>query len=74
MLLFFEATLHTTLPWTNRRHARRSLLYRYSPPYLQYQVARGGTVVLARNDSSDTMTARLRCESLRNGSQWQCRI
>ena len=37
MILFLEATLHTTLPWTNRKNARRSLMYRYSPPYLQYQ-------------------------------------
>ena len=36
LILFLEAVLHTTLPWTNCRHARRSLMYRYSPPYLQY--------------------------------------
>ena len=36
MLIFLEATYHTTLPWTNKEHARRSLLYRYSPKYLHY--------------------------------------
>jgi hypothetical protein len=36
MLIFLEATFHTTLPWTNHDHARRSLLYRYSPKYLHY--------------------------------------
>ena len=36
MLIFLEATLHTTLPWFNRDRPRRSLLYRYSPPFLHY--------------------------------------
>ena len=36
MLIFLEATFHCTLPWTNHDHARRSLLYRYSPKYLHY--------------------------------------
>jgi hypothetical protein len=35
LVLFLEAVLHTTLSWTNRRHERRLLMYRYSPPYLQ---------------------------------------
>ena len=36
LLLFLEATLHCTLPWRNAAHARRSLLYRYSPKYLHF--------------------------------------
>jgi hypothetical protein len=36
MLIFLEATLHTTMPWKNWDHPRRSLLYRYSPKYLNF--------------------------------------
>ena len=39
MVIFNEATLHGTLPWT-AEHERRSLLYRYSPKYLHFA---GGT-------------------------------
>ncbi|NKB69686.1 MAG: hypothetical protein GKR89_21665 [Candidatus Latescibacteria bacterium] len=39
MVIFNEATLHGTLPWT-AKHERRSLLYRYSPKYLHFA---GGT-------------------------------
>jgi hypothetical protein len=39
MVIFNEATLHGTLPWT-ADHERRSLLYRYSPKYLHFA---GGT-------------------------------
>ncbi len=39
MVIFNEATLHGTLPWT-AEHERRSLLYRYSPKYLHFS---GGT-------------------------------
>jgi len=39
MVIFNEATLHGTLPWT-AENARRSLLYRYSPKYLHFA---GGT-------------------------------
>ena len=35
MIIFNEATLHGTLPWT-AAHERRSLLYRYSPKYLHF--------------------------------------
>jgi ectoine hydroxylase-related dioxygenase (phytanoyl-CoA dioxygenase family) len=35
MVIFNEATIHGTLPWT-AGHPRRSLLYRYSPWYLHY--------------------------------------
>ena len=35
MVIFNEATLHGTLPWT-AKHERRSLLYRYSPKYLHF--------------------------------------
>lgn len=35
MVIFNEATLHGTLPWT-AAHERRSLLYRYSPKYLHF--------------------------------------
>lgn len=43
MLIFLEATFHTTLPWTNHDHSRRSLLYRYSPKYLHYSAELYGT-------------------------------
>lgn len=36
MIIFNEATIHGTLPWTNRERKRRSLLVRYSPKYLHY--------------------------------------
>jgi hypothetical protein len=36
MIIFNEATIHGTLPWTNRERERRSLLVRYSPKYLHY--------------------------------------
>jgi hypothetical protein len=36
LLIFLEATYHTTLPWTCRDHPRRSLLYRYSAASLHY--------------------------------------
>ena len=39
MVIFNEATIHGTLPWT-AEHERRSLLYRYSPKYLHFA---GGT-------------------------------
>lgn len=39
MIIFNEATLHGTIPWT-AEHERRSLLYRYSPKYLHFA---GGT-------------------------------
>lgn len=39
MVIFNEATLHGTLPWT-AEHDRRSLLYRFSPKYLHFA---GGT-------------------------------
>lgn len=39
LVIFNEATLHGTLPWT-AEHERRSLLYRYSPKYLHFA---GGT-------------------------------
>jgi len=35
MVIFNEATIHGTLPWT-AEHERRSLLYRYSPKYLHF--------------------------------------
>ncbi|MCX6046426.1 MAG: phytanoyl-CoA dioxygenase family protein [Chloroflexi bacterium] len=35
MVIFNEATIHGTLPWT-AKHERRSLLYRYSPKYLHF--------------------------------------
>jgi ectoine hydroxylase-related dioxygenase (phytanoyl-CoA dioxygenase family) len=35
MVIFNEATIHGTLPWT-ASHERRSLLYRYSPKYLHF--------------------------------------
>jgi len=35
MVIFNEATIHGTLPWT-AAHERRSLLYRYSPKYLHF--------------------------------------
>lgn len=35
MVIFNEATIHGTLPWT-AQHERRSLLYRYSPKYLHF--------------------------------------
>lgn len=35
MIIFNEATIHGSLPWT-ARHERRSLLYRYSPKYLHF--------------------------------------
>ena len=36
MIIFNEATIHGTLPWTSRERERRSLLVRYSPKYLHY--------------------------------------
>lgn len=36
MIIFNEATIHGTLPWTNHERERRSLLVRYSPKYLHY--------------------------------------
>jgi hypothetical protein len=35
LLIFNEATTHGTLPWT-ADHERRSLMYRYSPKYLNF--------------------------------------
>jgi len=35
MVIFNEATLHGTLPWT-ADHPRKSLLIRYSPKYLHF--------------------------------------
>ena len=35
LIIFNEATIHGTLPWT-AQHERRSLLYRYSPKYLHF--------------------------------------
>lgn len=35
VIIFNEATVHGTLPWT-ADHERRSVLYRYSPRYLHY--------------------------------------
>jgi hypothetical protein len=35
LVIFNEATLHGTLPWT-AKHERRSLLIRYSPKYLHF--------------------------------------
>lgn len=35
LVIFNEATIHGTLPWT-AAHQRRSLLYRYSPKYLHF--------------------------------------
>lgn len=35
LVIFNEATIHGTLPWT-ASHQRRSLLYRYSPKYLHF--------------------------------------
>ena len=40
LLIFTEATLHCTLPWTNPHHETRRLLYRYSPKYIHMD---GGT-------------------------------
>lgn len=34
LLIFNEACLHCTLPWSNPGTERRSLLYRYTPRYL----------------------------------------
>lgn len=35
LLIFNEATIHGTLPWT-AKHQRRAALYRYSPRYLHF--------------------------------------
>ena len=35
LVIFPEATLHGTLPWKGKQE-RRSLLYRYSPKYLNF--------------------------------------
>lgn len=40
LVIFTEATLHCTLPWTNLNHETRRLLYRYSPKYIHMD---GGT-------------------------------
>lgn len=40
LILFSEATIHGTLPWTNPKTERRSLMYRYMPKYLHFA---GGT-------------------------------
>ena len=36
LVIFNEATIHGTLPWTAKTHERRSLLIRYSPKYLHF--------------------------------------
>ena len=40
LVIFNEATLHGTLPWRNRQHETRRLLYRYCPEHVNFH---GGT-------------------------------
>jgi len=52
LVIFNEATLHGTLPWT-ADHDRRSLLYRYSPKYLHFA---GGTYQTSQPDWVSELT------------------
>ncbi len=52
LVIFNEATLHGTLPWT-ADHERRSLLYRYSPKYLHYA---GGSYETSQPDWVSELT------------------
>jgi hypothetical protein len=52
LVIFNEATLHGTLPWT-ADHDRRSLLYRYCPKYLHFA---GGTYETSQPDWVSDLT------------------
>ena len=52
LVIFNEATLHGTLPWT-AEHERRSLLYRYGPKYLHFA---GGTYQTSQPDWVSELT------------------
>ncbi len=52
LVIFNEATLHGTLPWT-AEHERRSLLYRFSPKYLHFA---GGTYRTSQPDWVSELT------------------
>jgi len=52
MVIFNEATIHGTLPWT-AQHERRSLLYRYSPKYLHFA---GGSYTTSQPDWVSELT------------------
>lgn len=40
VIIFLEATIHGTIPWSNPNHERRSLLYRYTSKFMHHS---GGT-------------------------------
>ncbi len=52
LVIFNEATLHGTLPWT-AEHERRSLLYRYSPKTVHFA---GGTYSVTQPDWVSELT------------------
>ena len=55
LIIFNEATVHGTLPWT-ADHQRRALLYRYSPQWLNY----AGDLFYDRPEWLDELTEQQR--------------
>ena len=53
LLLSFSAIIHGTLPWTNPKTERRSLMYRYMPKYLHFA---GGTFETAQPEWVSELT------------------
>ena len=58
LLIFTEATLHCTLPWSNPHHETRRLLYRYSPKYIHMD---GGTFKVTQPAWVSELTPAQQC-------------